>query len=66
MSYLLSENKKIRVNVLQYSTVQNVCLALSINSIFAVFITVILTLYSSLNCMFYIVESSTSVHCLLL
>jgi len=58
--------KKIRANILEYSTVQNACLALYNNSIFAVSITVILTLYSSLNCILYIAESSTSVHCLLL
>ena len=65
MPYLLSENEKTRANILEYSTVKNICQALYNNSIFAVSITVTLTLYSSLNCMLYIAESFTSLHCLL-
>jgi len=46
--YFLSENKKTRPNILDYSTEQNVCQALYNNNIFAISITVILTLYISL------------------
>jgi len=55
----------IRANNLEYSTVHNLRLALYNNGFIAVSITVALTLYSSLNCMIYIAECFTSMHCLL-